>query len=112
MFDSAGGPGFETLAKSAAAGATLVLYGALDPRPTVIPPFDVFARDLTIRGVALPVLARDDQRLAALKRFVSEGLASGALRPTIARTFAFDDIVAAHRFVEAGEHIGKIVVTV
>ena len=78
----------------------------------MVPPFDVFARDLTIRGVALPALARDDQKLAQLKRFVSGGLASGSLRPTIARTFVFDNIAAAHRFIEAGEQIGKIVVTV
>jgi NADPH:quinone reductase-like Zn-dependent oxidoreductase len=112
VLDPVGGPGFAVLAKSAAAGGTLVLYGALDARPTVVPPFDIFARNLTIRGVALPVLARDDLKLAELKRFASEGLARGALRPTIARTFAFDDIANAHRFIEAGDQIGKIVVTV
>src|ERR1700694_2186727 len=107
VFDPVGGPGFAVLAKSAAAGGTLVSFGALDTRPTVVPPFDVFARNLTIRGVALPAIARDDQKLAELKRFVSEGLAGGALRPTIARTFAFDDIANAHRFIETGEQIGK-----
>jgi len=112
VFDPIGGPGFSLLAKSAAAGGTLVLYGALDQRPTVVPPFDVFARNLTVRGVALPALMRDGQKLAAMKRFVSAGFASGALRPTIARTFIFDHIADAHRFIEAGEQIGKIVVTV
>jgi NADPH:quinone reductase-like Zn-dependent oxidoreductase len=111
VLDAVGGPGFAALAKSAATGGTLVLYGALDSRPTVVPPFDVFARNLTIRGAALPILARDDGKLAALKRFVSDGLASGALQPTIARTFALKDIADAHRFIESGEQIGKIVVT-
>jgi NADPH:quinone reductase-like Zn-dependent oxidoreductase len=111
VFDPVGGPQFATLAKSAAAGATLVLYGALDSQPTVVPPFDIFARDLTIRGLSLPALARDDEKLAALKTFVGAGLAEGALRPTIARTFAFDDIAEAHRFIEAGEHVGKVVIT-
>jgi NADPH:quinone reductase-like Zn-dependent oxidoreductase len=55
---------------------------------------------------------RDDAQLAALKRFVSEGLAEGTLRPTIARTFPFEKIADAHRFIEAGEQIGKVVVTV
>jgi NADPH:quinone reductase-like Zn-dependent oxidoreductase len=112
VLDAVGGPGFSALAQSAATGGTLILYGALDARPTVVPPFDVFARNLTIRGVALPALVRDDQKLAQLKRFVSDGLASGALRPTIGRTFAFDDIADAHRFMETGEQIGKTVVTV
>jgi len=112
VFDPVGGPQFEILAKSAAAGGMLVLYGALDTQPTVVPPFDIFARDLTIRGLALPALTRDDGKLAALKSFVSAGLADGALRPTIARTFPFDQIADAHRYIEAGEQVGKIVVTV
>jgi len=111
VFDPVGGPEFAALARAAAAGGTLVLYGALDHRPTVIPPFDIFARDLTVRGVALTALARDDAKLAALKRFVSEGLADGSFHPTIARTFPFDQIVDAHRFMEAGDQVGKIVVT-
>ncbi len=112
VFDPVGGPQFATLAKSAAAGAILVLYGALDTQPTVVPPFDIFARDLTIRGLSLPALARNDEKLAALKSFVSSGLAEGALRPTIARTFDFEQIADAHRFIEAGEQVGKIVVAV
>lgn len=111
VFDPVGGPGFATLAKATAVNGKLVLYGTLDARPTEIPPFDIFVRDLTVRGLALTTLTRDDAKLAALKAFVSSGLTDGALRPVIARTFAFDDIAAAHRFIEAGEQVGKIVVT-
>lgn len=109
--DPVGGPEFATLAKATAAGGALVLYGALDIRPTIAPPFEIFARDLTIRGLALTALTRDDAKLAALKRFVSAGLAEDALHPTVARTFPFDRIADAHRFMEAGEQVGKIVVT-
>ncbi len=111
-FDPVGGPEFATLARATAAGGTLVLYGALDTRPTVVTPFDIFGRDLTIRGLALTALTQDDTNLAALKQFVGEGLAQGTLRPTIARTFPFEQIAQAHRFMEAGEQVGKIVVTV
>ena len=38
-------------------------------------------------------------------------MAGGALKPLIDRTFAFDDI-EAHRYMEAGAQVGKIVVTV
>jgi NADPH:quinone reductase-like Zn-dependent oxidoreductase len=111
VFDPVGGPEFAPLVKATAAGGTLVLYGALDTRPTIVPPFDIFARDLTIRGLAVTALTRDDAKLAALKEFVSAGLADGAFNPTIARTFAFEQIADAHRFMEAGEQVGKIVVT-
>ncbi len=112
VFDPVGGPEFATLAKAAATGGTLVLYGALDTRPTLVPPFEIFARDLTIRGLALTALTRDDAKLAALKQFVTEGLAAGVLKPAIARTFPFERIADAHRFMEGGEQVGKIVVTV
>lgn len=112
VFDPVGGPEFATLAKATATGGTLLLYGALDTRPTLVPPFEIFARDLTIRGLALTALARDDAKLAALKQFVTEGLAAGVLKPAIARTFPFERIADAHRFMEGGEQVGKIVVTV
>jgi NADPH:quinone reductase-like Zn-dependent oxidoreductase len=112
VFDPVGGPEFATLTKATAAGGTLILYGALDTRATIVPPFEIFARNLTLRGLALTSLTRDGTTREALKSFISEGLAKGFLRPTVARTFPFDQIAEAHRFIEAGEHIGKVVVTV
>jgi NADPH:quinone reductase-like Zn-dependent oxidoreductase len=56
--------------------------------------------------------ASDDAQLGALKRYVTEGLADGSLSPGIARTFPFDEIVEAHRFMEEGNQVGKILVTV
>jgi NADPH:quinone reductase-like Zn-dependent oxidoreductase len=41
-----------------------------------------------------------------------DGLASGELKPIVAKTFPFDKIVDAHRFMESNEQIGKIIVTV
>jgi NADPH:quinone reductase-like Zn-dependent oxidoreductase len=41
-----------------------------------------------------------------------DGLAAGKLKPLIAKTFPLDQIVAAHRYLESNQQIGKIVVTV
>jgi NADPH:quinone reductase-like Zn-dependent oxidoreductase len=111
VFEPVGGPEFANLAKATAVGGTLVLYGALDTRPTVVPSFDIFGRDLAVRGFALTASARDDAKLPTLKQFVSLGLADGAFHPTIARTSPFERIADAHRYTEAGEHVGKIGVT-
>jgi NADPH:quinone reductase-like Zn-dependent oxidoreductase len=112
VFDAVGGPGFAKLAEASATGGTLVLYGALNPEPTVVPPFQIFGRDLTIRGFTFPNVTRNDQQLAAMKQFVSEGISNRSLVPTIARTFPFDEIVEAHRFLESGNQVGKVVVTI
>jgi NADPH:quinone reductase-like Zn-dependent oxidoreductase len=112
VFDAVAGAGFAKLVEGTAAGGTLVLYGALDREPTVLPPFQIFGRDLTIRGFAFPNVTRDDRKLAAMKQFVSTGIADGSFVPTIDRTFPFDEIVEAHRFLESGNQVGKVVVTI
>jgi NADPH:quinone reductase-like Zn-dependent oxidoreductase len=39
-------------------------------------------------------------------------LRTGAFRPVVDRAFALEEIAAAHRYMEAGAQVGKIVVTV
>ena len=112
VFDAVGGPGFVKLLQTTATDGLVILYGALHPEPTILSAFQIFARNLSIRGFALPVIARNDQQLAAMKQFIHEGIANGGLSPTIARTFPFDRIQNAHRFLESGSQVGKIVVTV
>lgn len=112
VFDAVGGPSFATLSELAAPGGTLVLYGALSQQPAQLSPFAVLGRDLVIRGLSLTGTTRDDDKLAALTRFVSDGFSRGLFKTRLARTFTLDDIADAHRYLEAGEQIGKIVVTV
>jgi NADPH:quinone reductase-like Zn-dependent oxidoreductase len=72
----------------------------------------VLTKSLTLRGFLIHEITSDPVRLEAAKAFVLDGLLSGALTPIIARTFSFDQIVEAHRFLESNEQFGKIVVTV
>jgi NADPH:quinone reductase-like Zn-dependent oxidoreductase len=112
VFDPVGGP---TLAKLASATARLGIifqYGALSPEPTPLPLFELLAKSLTIRGYVLFEVTGDPARLNAGKRFVVDGLAKGALKPVVAKTFPLADIVAAHRYLESNAQVGKIVVTV
>jgi len=112
VFDAVGGPTFEKLAEATAIGGLLIAYGRFSPDVTPLPLAKVLWKDLTIRGFVLPTAVALDDKLAALKQFIGEGLASGALRPIIAKTFPFDEIVAAHRYLETGAQFGKVVVTV
>ncbi len=111
-FDPVGGPTVEKLAAALAPGGILFQYGALSPDPTPFPLFTALSKGLTMRGYTLFEINRDPVRLAAGMQYVLDGLAAGKFKPVIARTFRFDDIVAAHRYMEANEQVGKIVVTV
>jgi NADPH:quinone reductase-like Zn-dependent oxidoreductase len=111
-FEAVGGPQFPTLLKALAHGATVFVYGALSDEPTVLPLLDIIPREPVIRGYNLFATTTNPERLQRAVSFVFDGLKSGALRPRIAQTFRFDDIVNAHRTLERNEHIGRIVVTV
>jgi NADPH:quinone reductase-like Zn-dependent oxidoreductase len=111
-FDPVAGEGVETLAQAASTHGIIILYGALSLAPTPFPLFTALGKQLSLRGYTLFEVVTDPQRLATGKQYVLDGLASGTLKPVIAKEFPFDQIVAAHRYLESNEQIGKIVVTV
>lgn len=111
VFDPVGGPTFAKLAEATAVGGILFVYGALSPEPTVLPVLAVLGRHLTIRGYELFEVTGDDIKIEAVKRFIIDGLASGVFRPKIAKTFPFNQIVEAHRYLESNAQVGKVVVT-
>ncbi|MER9967684.1 zinc-dependent alcohol dehydrogenase family protein [Mesorhizobium sp. M0060] len=112
VFDAVGGPIFEPLTAAMARGGILIEYGGLSPEPTPFPLFAVLAKTLTLRGYLVDEITSDPAKLEAAKAFIFDGLMSGSLKPVISRTFSFDQIVEAHRFLESNEQFGKIVVTV
>jgi NADPH:quinone reductase-like Zn-dependent oxidoreductase len=112
VLDAVGGPAFEPLTAAMSTGGILIEYGGLSPEPTPFPLFNVLTKSLVLRGYLVHEITRDPTRLAKAKAFILDGLADGTLQPIIARTFRFEDIVEAHRFLESNEQFGKIVVTI
>lgn len=112
VLDAVGGPAFEPLTAAMSPGGMLIEYGGLSPEPTPFPLFNVLTKSLVLRGYLVHEIIRDPTRLAKAKAFVLDGLVDGTLKPIIARTFRFEDIVEAHRFLESNEQFGKIVVTI
>lgn len=112
VFDPVGGPNFPKLIEAMAPGATLYVYGALSDEVTPLPMLALVAKEVVVRGYNLFSITSTPERQAAVVAFVNDGIASGQLKVTVADTFAFDDIVEAHRALERNVHIGKIVVEV
>jgi NADPH:quinone reductase-like Zn-dependent oxidoreductase len=110
-FDPIAGPGVETLAQGIAPGGFLVIYGALDPRPTPLPNAQSFPA-LNSSTYTLFEITTDPERLRRAVAFVNAGLASGSFTPVVDRTFDLTEIAEAHRYMEANGQVGKIVVTV
>ena len=112
VFDPVGGPTVAKLVKAMTPLGILFIYGALSPEPTPVPVLEVLGNSLTIRGYILSEVTTVPERMERGKAFVNDGLADGSLRPIIARTFPFEEIVEAHKYLESNQQIGKIVVTV
>ncbi|TIL32466.1 MAG: NADPH:quinone reductase [Mesorhizobium sp.] len=112
VLDPIGGPIFEPLTAAMAPGGILLEFGGLSPEPTPFPLFTVLAKTLTLRGYLVHEIVRDPVKLEAAKTFILGGLKTGELKPVIAKTFAFEQIVEAHRYLESNEQFGKVVVSV
>ncbi|MDF0495192.1 zinc-dependent alcohol dehydrogenase family protein [Bradyrhizobium yuanmingense] len=112
VFDAVGGPAFEPLTAAMSPGGILIEYGGLSPEPTPFPLFNVLTKSLVLRGYLVHEIIRDPARLARAKAYILDGLSDRTLQPVIARTFRFEDIVEAHRFLESNDQFGKIVVTI
>ena len=111
-FDPVGGAGATDIIRALSHGGQFYQYGALSAEPISVPVMDLLAKHLTIRGYELFEITMDNHKLAHAKAFITQGLAQGALKPLIAKIFDFNDISNAHRYMEAGNQVGKIVVTI
>ncbi|CAN7779998.1 zinc-dependent alcohol dehydrogenase family protein [Caballeronia sp. LjRoot34] len=110
-FDPVGGPDVANLLRALSRQGIFFQYGALDTRDISVPVMDLLGKHLTLRGYELFEITGDPQKLERAKEFITRGLSAGALRPNIDRIFAFEEIAEAHRYMESGSQVGKIIVT-
>lgn len=73
----------------------------------------MLSRGLSLHSVfmLIPLLTGEGrERHGAMLREIAESVDAGRLRPLIdPATFTFDEVAAAHRHVEDGRHVGKVV---
>jgi NADPH:quinone reductase len=92
----------------------LVQIGMLGGAEAQINLIPVLQHRLTITGSTLRArpIAEKGAIAQALHQHVWPLLESGAVAPVVFATFALGDAAAAHRLMESGSHIGKIVLVV
>lgn len=114
VFDAVGGPTFGKLLKAMKTGGTFLVHGALSDEPAQIDYLELLVKLPTIVCFELKNwnTMGDTVRRRAAVEFIHSGLASGALRPMVGKTFSFDEMVDAHRYLEANTQFGKVVVSV
>lgn len=63
-------------------------------------------------GFTFKELVLDPDRQGRAVAFIQDAIAQGAIRPVIDRTFRFEDLANAQRYLEGNAQFGKVVVTV
>jgi NADPH:quinone reductase-like Zn-dependent oxidoreductase len=112
VFDPVGGPYVDTLAQAMAPRGILFIYGGLSGEATPYPHWPAAFKGLSVRGWVASEIWNHPERFETAKALIVRGLKGGQLKPVIAKTFALDDIVEAHRYLESNQQVGKVVVTV
>lgn len=74
-------------------------------------PLSLINRNRGVFGLHLGHLWSEGRQLAPLMQMLINELQAGRLRPVVARTFPLDRAADAHRFIQARQNIGKVVLT-
>ncbi|MBB3178775.1 zinc-dependent alcohol dehydrogenase family protein [Variovorax sp. Sphag1AA] len=112
VFDPVGGPTFQKLVSLLSFQGIAFIYGALSPEATDIPVLNMLSKMTTIQAHNIWGTSGDETRRNTAVDYVLKGLESGKLKPVIDRTFKFDEMKDAHRYLEQNGQFGKIVVKV
>lgn len=89
----------------------LVLVGFLGGAKTNVNLFQILSKRLSIFGFIMRSRSKED-KIAIRNRFFQHHwplLTSGKIRPVIHRSFHWEEVAAAHRYLEESNHFGKLV---
>jgi len=92
-------------------GGRIVFIASLGGGELNVPIFRIMQKRAVITGSTLrPRDADEKARLAAeIERVVWPWIAAGKVRPQVDRTFPLAEAAAAHAHLEAGAHVGKVI---
>ncbi|MCW0214517.1 MAG: zinc-dependent alcohol dehydrogenase family protein [Pseudonocardia sp.] len=111
VLDADGGPAVAALVRACATDATVIVHGGLSGQETPLPAAGY--APVWLRRYHVFEITGDPAALRRAEHFVRSGLASGAFTPLVDRVFAFDDVVAAHTYLDSPDRApGKPVLRV
>ena len=114
ILDMVAGPYFPKNLEAMRTGGRLVHIASQAGGTVELPIMKIMQKRLVITGSTLrPRDADEKARIAGeVERVVWPWVAAGEVRPIIDRCFPLEDAAAAHAYLEAGDHVGKVMLTV
>lgn len=114
ILDMVGASYFEKNLDALNTGGRIVYIASLGGSTLEVPVMKIMQKRAVITGSTLrPRSADEKARLAAeVERVAWPWVAAGKLKPVVDATFPLAEAAKAHAHLEAGEHVGKVVLTV
>ncbi len=112
VFNGLTGDVMNTLADVASPGGTIFMFGGIGGKPTPLPFHHIIGKGVRIQGYTLYELTYHAENLPAIRRYVSEGVREGHYTANVGKVFGFREMVDVHRYLEAGDMAGSVVVRV
>ena len=114
ILDVLGAKGLASNLALLAPDGRLLLLGLLGGRRGEIDLLPLLTQRLTVRGCTLRAMPaeRKGELIAACGRELIPRIEDGRLRPVVHRSFPITEAEAAHACMQAGEHVGKLVLEV
>lgn len=114
VLDMVGASYFEKNLDALKTGGRIVYIASLGGSTLEVPVMKIMQKRAVITGSTLrPRSADEKARLAAeVERVVWPWVAAGKVKPIVDATFPLADAAKAHAHLEAGEHVGKVVLVV
>lgn len=72
-------------------------------------PLGLMSRNKGVFGLNLGHLWREGEKVSSWMKEIVDGINEGWIHPHVDRTFSFDQVAEAHRYIEARKNIGKVV---
>ena len=110
-FDAVAGAGLAGLLTAMGPRGIVIVYGMLGGYSLELSLPLLMGGNLALHGFAANRLIEDPEARPKVIAYIEQGLASGALKPVVDRTFGLSEIAEAHRYLESNVQFGKIVVT-
>ena len=114
VLDMVGASYFDKNLDALNTGGRIVYIASLGGSTLEVPVMKIMQKRAVITGSTLrPRSADEKARLAAeVERIAWPWVAAGQLKPIVDATFPLAEAAKAHAHLEAGEHVGKVVLTV
>lgn len=94
-----------------ALGAVVIIYGLLDPNPTLFPLVPLIRKKAIMDAYSQFNHVENLDKLNECKDYVLKRIEEGKLKPIVSKTFDYKDYKKAYEYMLSNEQVGKIVVT-